>query len=261
MSSFPAIFVSHGSPDLPLTPSPVLDFIKGLGTTLGKPESILVISAHWLTRNPTTSAAAEAKTIHDFWGFSPDVYQLNYPAPGASELAKKVAKLLTRSGFDAEIHPDRGLDHGAWEPLLLMYPDADIPVTQLSLQPHLSTAHHLQLGRAIAPLRDEGVLILASGGATHNLRAFGGYDLHSPPPDWVKQFDDWLRDAIASHNIDALLNYRQQAPYASQNHPSEEHLLPLLVALGAGGEPLTTQQLHSSFTYGILSMASYAFGC
>jgi 4,5-DOPA dioxygenase extradiol len=257
MSPLPSLFISHGSPDMPLHPSPVLDFLKGLGTKLSKPKTILVVSAHWLTGVPTVSVAPEVKTIHDFWGFPKEIDQLQYPVPGAPALAKRVIQLLTQAGLDAAVHPTRGLDHGAWEPLLLMYPDADIPVTQLSLQPQLGTAHHLQLGRAIAPLREEGVLILASGGTTHNLSAFGEYGLHSPPPDWVKQFDDWLREAIATHNIETLLDYRNQAPYATQNHPTEEHLLPLFVALGAGGE--TASQLHRSFTYGILSMAAYGF--
>ncbi|HEY9645392.1 MAG TPA: class III extradiol ring-cleavage dioxygenase, partial [Chroococcidiopsis sp.] len=186
------------------------------------------------------------------------LYQLKYPAPGAPELAARVMALLTKAGFAPQIDRDRGLDHGAWEPLMLMYPEADIPVTQLSIQPHLGTAHHVQLGRALAALKDEGVLIVASGTATHNLRALSA-DHNAPVLDWVVEFDQWLAKAIASADLDALLDYRRQAPHARQSHPSEEHFLPLFVALGAGGDRPHATQLHSSFQHGALSMAAYAF--
>lgn len=259
MSTFPALFVSHGSPDLLLHSSPALNFLKQLGTQLSRPKAILVISAHWLTRVPTVSTAPQVTSIHDFGGFPNELYQMNYSAPGAPELAEQTTKLLAQAGFETEIHPNRGLDHGAWEPLMLMYPEANTPVTQLSIQPHFGTSYHLQLGRALAPLRQEGVLILASGTTTHNLRAFGQYAFDAVPPEWVQQFDRWLAEVIAHNNTDALLDYRKQAPYTTQNHPSEEHLLPLFVALGAGGETATGTQLHTSFTYGVFSMAAYAF--
>lgn len=259
MSTFPALFISHGAPDLPLHPSLSRDFLSQLGAQLGKPKSILVVSAHWLTRVPTVSSASQVTTIYDFGGFSSALYRMNYSAPGAPQLAEKTDKLLTQAGFEIDVHSSRGLDHGAWEPLMLMYPEANIPVTQLSIQPHLGTSYHLQLGRALAPLRQENILILASGTTTHNLRAFGQYAFDATPPDWVQQFDDWLAAAIARNNIDALLDYRQLAPHAIQNHESEEHLLPLFVALGAGSEQTNGTQLHASFTYGVFSMAAYAF--
>lgn len=257
MTPLPAIFISHGSPDLLLQSTPSVDFLKQLGTQLGTPTAILVVSAHWMTHTPTVSSAIAIETIHDFGGFPASLYQMRYNAPGAPALAEQVAKALVAAGLSVEIDPHRGLDHGAWEPLMLMYPDATIPVTQLSIQPRLGTAHHLQLGRALTELRQAGVLILASGAATHNLRMFGAYELNDPPPTWVTDFDQWLSRAIAHNDIDALINYRQQAPNATQNHPSEEHFLPLFVALGAGGNHNT--QLHSSFTYGVFSMAAYAF--
>jgi len=259
MHTVPSIFLSHGSPNMILQPSPALDFLKQLGQQLGKPRSILAISAHWLTTVPTVSMADQVETIHDFWGFPEVLYTLKYPAAGAPELAEQVTKLLAASGMEWETHASRGLDHGAWEPLMLMYPDADIPVTQLSLQPQLGTAHHLQVGRALAPMRQEGVLIMASGAATHNMQALRAYTLGMDPPEWAVAFDRWLAETIAQSNTDALLDYRRQAPYANQNHPSEEHLLPLFVALGAGGDAPHPTQLHSSFTYGVFSMAAYAF--
>lgn len=253
MSSFPAVFVSHGAPDLPLSPSPAREFLKGLGAKLGKPEAILMISAHWNTQKPIVSAAPQPRTIHDFGGFPGALYQMEYPAPGAPDLAKRVAILL-----GADLHPSRGLDHGAWVPLILMYPEAEIPVTQLSIQPHRNPEYHFQLGRAIAPLRDEGVLILASGSATHNLWELG-HPSGANPPIWAGEFAHWLEEAVVTGKTEDLLNYRRLAPFAQQNHPTEEHLLPLFVALGAGGGS-NGNVLHNSFTYTSLSMGVYRFG-
>ncbi|MEB3335842.1 MAG: class III extradiol ring-cleavage dioxygenase [Leptolyngbyaceae bacterium] len=258
-SSFPSIFVSHGAPDLLLQSSPARDFLSQLGTHLGRPKAVLCISAHWLTPTPVVSAVPQPQTIHDFYGFPSALYQLRYAAPGAPELAIQVNQLLADSGVDSQVHPNRGLDHGAWAPLKLMYPDAEIPVTQLSLQLPQGTAHHLKIGRILEPLRREGVLIMGSGSITHNLQVLREFSSQAEPPSWVSQFDQWLADALLNVRIDDLLNYRQLAPYAAQNHPSEEHLLPLFVAMGAGGSIPKVTQLHSSFTYGVLSMAAYAF--
>ena len=259
MSIFPAIFVSHGAPDMSLHPSPARTFLSQLGDNLGKPQAILMISAHWGTRQPTISAAEQPNTVHDFWGFSPALNSINYPATGTPQLAKRVVQLLKDAGIASDTSSSRGLDHGAWNPLRLMYPSADIPVTQLSIQPHLTPSYHFQIGKVLAPLRQEGILILASGSATHNLREFGKYAIDAPPPAWVEDFSQWLSKALQQGDSSALLNYRQIAPYAKENHPSEEHLLPLFVALGAGGESANIVELHSSYTYGAFSMASYAF--
>ncbi|HEY9763363.1 MAG TPA: class III extradiol ring-cleavage dioxygenase [Trichocoleus sp.] len=258
MPRLPVLFISHGAPDLPLRSGAVQDFLRQLPQTLPHPQAILVVSAHWNSPEPWVSAAPEPKTIYDFSGFPDALYQLKYPAAGAPELANRVVELLSKAGFAAATHPSRGLDHGAWTPLMLVYPEAQIPVTQLSIQYQQGGEHHFRLGRALEPLRDEGVLIVASGAATHNLRAFNP-TYEAPPPDWVTAFDDWLSDAIAQHDTQSLLNYRQLAPHAADNHPTEEHLLPLFVALGAGGKDAQGRQLHSSYTYGVFSMAAYAF--
>ncbi|MEA5449987.1 class III extradiol ring-cleavage dioxygenase [Leptolyngbya sp. CCNP1308] len=263
MASLPSLFVSHGAPDLPIRTGPTQDFLRSLLQTMPKPEAILAISAHWLTAQPTVSAAEQPKTIYDFGGFDQALYELNYPAPGDPALAEQVIARLDEAGFSAGVNRDsgtdrfanRGFDHGVWTPLILAAPEATIPVVQLSLQPHQTPLHHYQLGQALAPLRDEGVLIFASGAATHNLGAFDD-NYNAPPPAWAVAFDDWLAEAIAANDIPALLNYRQQAPHAAKNHPSEEHLLPLFVALGAGG---SGQQIHHGFTYGAFSMAAYRF--
>ena len=255
MTSLPSLFVSHGAPDLPLRHGPTQDFLRSLLQTLPKPEAILAISAHWLTAQPTVSTAEQPKTIHDFGGFPQALYELTYPAPGRPELAEQVISRLTEAGFSAGINCDRGFDHGVWTPLMLAVPEATIPVVPLSIQPHETPLHHYELGKALAPLRDEGVLIFASGAATHNLGAFDG-NYNAPPPAWAVAFDDWLAEAVAANDLQRLLGYRQHAPHAVQNHPTEEHLLPLFVALGAGGPG---ERIHHGFTYGAFSMAAYAF--
>lgn len=254
MSRLPALFISHGAPDLPIREGATQDFLRQLQTQIPQPKAILVISAHWNAPHPVVSAAPNPKTIYDFSGFPAALSQLTYPAPGAPELAARVAELL--ADWKVEVHPTRGLDHGAWTPLMLIYPEAQIPVTQLSIQYHASPTYHFKLGQALQPLRDEGVLILASGAATHNLGAIA-HPNASVPPSWVTQFDRWLSKAVTTHNLPDLLNYRQLAPHAVDNHPSQEHLLPLFVAMGAGGDRVT--QLHQGYTYGVLSMAAYAF--
>ena len=259
MKRQPALFVSHGSPTLPLETSAATDFLRRLGPSLGRPEAILMVSAHWDTERPAVSGAERPETIYDFYGFPPELYRLQYPAPGAPKLAQRVAGLLEEQGFSTDIDPQRGLDHGAWTPLILAYPKADIPVTQLSIQSHLGPAHHVRLGEALRPLRDEGVLIIASGGATHNLRELSRQRGNPVPQQWTAEFNDWLAGALESRRTDDLVNYRGQAPQAVRNHPTDEHLIPLFVALGAGDPGGTTQRLHSSIESGVISMDAYRF--
>lgn len=258
MNSLPAIFLSHGAPDLPIREGAVTNFLRSLHQQFPKPKAILVISAHWYSDPPMVSTAQQPKTIHDFSGFPEALYHLRYSAPGAPDLADRVVTLLTQAGIACDTHSSRGLDHGTWTPLILAYPAADIPVTQLSIQSHRDLFHHWKLGQALEPLRHEGVLIIGSGSATHNLYAFSKrYD--ALPPLWVQQFDEWLAETIEQRNWNALMHYRDLAPYAQENHPTEEHLLPLFVALGAGGADARGIQLHRSYTYGAFSMAAYAF--
>jgi 4,5-DOPA dioxygenase extradiol len=252
--SMPTIFVSHGSPTLILENLPARAFLASLGKLLPRPTAIIAVSAHWDTDVPAVSLARKPDTIHDFYGFPEALYRLHYDAPGAPELAERVAR-LTGAAHD----PHRGLDHGAWVPAMLGWPEADIPIFQLSVQPAESPAHHVALGRKLKPLREEGVLVMGSGSATHNLRALvrGGGD--TEPEPWAKAFDDWLAETLAEGDEAALADYRRQAPYARENHPTDEHFLPLHVAYGAAGEGARGTPLHRSFTLGNLSMASYAF--
>ncbi|MFM2045363.1 MAG: hypothetical protein RLY86_3939 [Pseudomonadota bacterium] len=254
----PALFLSHGAPNLPLTDAPARTFLAGLGAELGRPRAILVVSAHWETATPQVNAVAVNDTIHDFYGFPRALYALRYDAPGDADLAARIAQDLTRAGLAAGLDRRRGLDHGAWVPLLLMYPAGDIPVLQLSIQSHLGSEHHLRLGAALRGLRRDGVLVVASGSFTHDLSEFRGQAIDGPEPAWVSDFADWMDQALTEQRMDDLLDYRRLAPFAAKNHPTEEHLLPLYVALGAGTEGGEVRRLHRSATYGVLRMDAYA---
>jgi 4,5-DOPA dioxygenase extradiol len=253
---FPSLFVSHGSPMMALTDSPARDFLRALGAEVGKPSAILVASAHWETRIPALTKVARNTTIHDFYGFPPELFAMRYEPPGAPALADKAAALLQGAGMEVGIDPQRGLDHGAWVPLTLMYPAADIPVLQVGIQSDLGPDHHLRLGKALAPLRRDGVLILGSGSFTHNLRLIRRDDVDGPQPPDVVAFADWFDRAIIEDRVDDLLKYRTRAPYAERQHPTDEHLLPLYVAMGAGG---AARRLHASAMYSALRMDAYAF--
>lgn len=257
-ATMPVVFVSHGSPMLVFEDIPARGFMAGLGGALPRPRAILCVSAHWETASPAVSGAARPPTIHDFYGFPRELYQLQYPAPGAPKLALRTRALLAEAGIDCAVDPAQGLDHGAWNPLMLIYPEADLPVAQLAIQPQLGPAHHLRLGRALAPLRREGVLILASGGAVHNLRQFA-VDREAPA-DWAVSFDAWVAARIAANDAEALADYRRTRADGVQAHPTDEHFLPLFVALGAGMASGPGRPLHRSFAHGSLSMAAYGWG-
>jgi len=258
----PSLFVSHGAPTFPLTDAPARAFLEGLAPTLPeRPKAILVISAHWETTTPSINTPAVNDTIHDFFGFPQALYDMRYPAPGAPALYNRVVRLLLDGGLPLDRDMRRGLDHGAWVPLRLIYPGADIPVAQLSVETVQGPAYHYRLGQLLAPLREEGVLILGSGSFTHDLSSFRRYihALHAPAPDWVDDFAGWMDLALLEGRVADLLGYRTLAPNARRNHPSEEHLLPLFVALGAGGAA-SARHLHHSTTHGILRMDAYSFG-
>ncbi len=258
MTALPAVFVTHGAPTLPFDETPARDFLRALGSDLGRPDAILCISAHWEQPSPAVSTTGRPSTIHDFYGFPPALYHLAYPAPGAPAMASRAAGLIRHAGLACRGDAERGLDHGAWTPLMLMYPGADIPVAQLSVQTADGPRAHVDLGHALAPLREDNVLILASGGATHDLRQFGRHALAAAPTPETMAFDDWLVDKATEGDLDALVAYRRQAPAADANHPTEEHFLPLFVAIGAGDDG-RGRVLHRSYSYGILAMTAIAF--
>jgi len=258
--TLPSLFLSHGAPTLPLTDCPARTFLKQLGGRMPRPKAIVVVSAHWETEVPTVNAVERNTTIHDFYGFPRPLYDLRYPAPGSPPLAASIADHLRQAGFRCDIDKSRGLDHGAWVPLFLIYPDANIPVLQVSVQPHLGPEHHLKVGRALAALRGDGVLIIGSGSFTHNLMEFRGHGPNDPAPPWVDGFADWFDAALTEGRTADLVDYRRRAPFARQNHPSEEHLVPLYAALGAAGEDRRCERWHASATYSVIRMDVYAFG-
>jgi 4,5-DOPA dioxygenase extradiol len=253
----PSLFVSHGAPTIALEHGPMQTFWADLGERFAGLEAILCISAHWLTRRPALGAAEWPETIHDFHGFPASLYRLRYPAPGAPALATSIAEHLRGAGFEVETDAARGLDHGAWVPLRFMFPEARVPVIQLSVQMPLGPRHHFELGRALAPLRSAGVLILGSGGATHNLRDFVGQAEDAPVKSYARLFDDWLAERIVAGDTEALLDYARRAPEARHNHPTPDHLLPLFLPLGAGTPGRPGRVLYRGFSHGFLSLAAF----
>jgi 4,5-DOPA dioxygenase extradiol len=257
----PTLFISHGSPMTAIMDSPARHFLATLGTLMAKPDAILVASAHWETSAPEVNAVAVNTTIHDFHGFPQALFDLTYNAPGNPALAAEISVLLRDAGFTPSIDPTRGLDHGAWVPLLLAYPDARIPVLQLSVQARLGARHHLALGAALQSLRAKNILIIGSGSFTHDLRRFRGgrAALDAPETPDITEFSDWMDLHIRSADLAALADYRRLAPFAADEHPTEEHILPLHIALGAAGPDLQATRLHSSVEFGFLRMDTYAF--
>lgn len=262
----PPLFLSHGSPMTALEPREAGAFMQRLGPAIdaafGRPRAILAISAHSLTREPVLLAAPRHEAVYDFGGFDPRLNTLRYDAPGAPELATRVETLLRDAGLPVHRVAEGGLDHGIWTPLRYLYPDADIPVLPLAWPPNWSPAQLFALGQALAPLADEGVLIVGSGSITHNLRrVFAGGRMHADQPATPEStaFRDWFVARGAAADWPALLDYRAQAPHAVLMHPTDEHLLPFYVAAGAAGTA-PARRIHASLTFGDLGMDAYAFG-
>ncbi|MCY1517045.1 4,5-DOPA dioxygenase extradiol [compost metagenome] len=252
----PSLYISHGSPMLALEPGASGPALKALADALPLPAAILVVSAHWESDRLLLSGAAKPETWHDFYGFPPPLYAVQYPAPGAPELAEELAHLLSEAGLPAGVDSERPFDHGTWVPLSLMYPDADIPVVQLSLPTRLGPAFLTRVGRALAGLRQRGILLIGSGSITHNL---GELDWRAGPEvvtPWAQEFRDWMVERLEAEDEAALHDYRRLAPHAARNHPRDEHLLPLYFARGAGKR---FGLVHSGFTLGALGMDIYRF--
>ncbi|MGJ7462423.1 DODA-type extradiol aromatic ring-opening family dioxygenase [Halomonas sp. MA07-2] len=243
-----SLFISHGSPMLALTETSAHDFLRELGQTL-KPRAVIVVSAHWESRQLLVSTSKRPETIHDFGGFPRALFEVQYPAPGEPELALRLARELNA------VPVERGLDHGAWVPLSLMFPEADVPVVSLSLPVAWSNAELVALGEKLATLREENILVVGSGSLTHNLMELQA--LAAPMPAWVGEFADWAHARLEADDRDALLDWESAAPKARENHPTPEHFQPLLVAMGAGGK---AERLHHSVEHGVLAMDVYAFG-
>lgn len=257
MPQLPSLFLSHGAPDLLLGDSLARRFLTELGQAIPRPAAILVISAHWETATVMVTGGSAPPTIRDFAGFPDELYRREYHAPGSPALAYRVVELLRSESIAASVDSARGLDHGVWIPLSLAYPDADIPIVQLSLQQKRSAKNQLKLGRALRVLRSENVLVIGSGGLTHDLPAWRSGV--GATPSYVTRFADWIHDALMDGAIGRLLSFRDEAPEAQRNHPTDEHIMPLFIAMGAGGEPLTAKRLHHGVMHAVLRMDVYAF--
>ena len=252
------VFVSHGSPTTPIEDIPARTFLRGLGAAYSGVEAVLCVSAHWETQRPAVNAVNKLSTIHDFYGFPEELYRIRYPARGSEELASRVSGLLKIAGLESDLDTSRGLDHGAWVPLMLMFPQANKPVVQLSIQHHLDPRRHFEMGRALAPLSHENVLILGSGGAVHPL-GYSDFWEGKLTETWAIEFDEWLTDAVVRGDHEALVDYRRRAPYPERAHPRPDHYMPLLVAMGAAGEGARGTLLHHSWYFGDLGMDAYSF--
>ncbi|MGE7993837.1 DODA-type extradiol aromatic ring-opening family dioxygenase [Pseudomonas sp. NPDC089554] len=252
----PSLFISHGSPMLALQPGASGPALAALAAGLPRPKAIVVVSAHWESRALQVMSTAQPPTWHDFRGFPAALHAVQYPAPGEPELAQRVIDLLAAADLPASRDNQRPFDHGTWVPLSLMYPDADIPVLQVSLPSHFGPALQVRVGEALKPLREDGILLVGSGSITHNLGELSwqaGPEVIEP---WAKAFRDWVAQRLEDDDRTALLDYRQQAPHAARNHPTDEHLLPLFFAMGAGER---FSLVHQGFTLGALGMDIYRF--
>jgi 4,5-DOPA dioxygenase extradiol len=268
MSTLPSLFVSHGSPMIALDPGAAGAFLQRLGpaidTTFGRPQAIVVASAHTTAREPVLLAGAQHHAVYDFGNFDPKLFTLRYDAPGAPDLAQRVAALLQAAKLPVHVVDQGGLDHGIWTALRYVYPQADIPIVPLAFVPSAPPSAQFALGEALAPLRDEGVLVLGTGSITHNLRRVFSHGLIPPTeqpeaPDSA-EFREWMHERSTARDWDALFDYRRRAPHAREMHPTDEHLLPFYVAAGAGGREAAAARLHASVTHGALGMDAYAFG-
>lgn len=258
IKSLPSLFVSHGAPTYALDPALSGQRLTALGRALPRPAAVLVISPHWMTPQPRVNTAARPETIHDFGGFDNALYEIEYPAAGHPALARYTIDVLRAAGWDAEPDPKHGLDHGCWVPLLHLYPQADVPVFQVSMPSQLDAASSFALGQALAPLSAKGVLIVGSGSLTHNL-----YEVRVDARQdavYAAEFASWIRNAVVTGDHDRLRQALMIAPHARRAHPTSEHFWPLLIAAGAATASLPAMVLEGGIRYGVLAMDSFLFG-
>lgn len=261
MSRLPSLFTSHGAPSFALEPGLAGPRLTALGGALPRPQAVLIVSPHWMTPTPRVGTALQPDTIHDFGGFDPALYRLAYPARGHAVLARRTIERLNEAGWSARADDQRGLDHGAWVPLMHLFPKADVPVFQVSLPSRLDAGRAWSFGQALAPLADQGVLIVGSGSLTHNLYEFrGGRAEEGQAETYVRRFAGWVREAVEQGDSARLLRTLDEAPEAQRAHPTAEHFWPLLVAAGAAGESTPATVIEGGIAHGVLAMDSYAFG-
>jgi len=258
-----SLFLSHGAPNMALHDTPVRKFMVDLGNSYPKPDAIIAVSAHFETTGAVVVSDPNPGMIYDFRGFEQELYNVNYPAPGNPELAQEVTDLVQSSGLPVRVLAERGFDHGTWVPFSLVWPQADIPIVQLSIDPDESAEYHYRLGRALAPLAARNILVVGTGNITHNLQALFAGDKSPEFIDkvrgWVDEFLNWVDSELDSGNSANLLEFKEKAPYWRENHPTDEHFLPIFVAMGAAGKDFAARKIHESVTYDFLAMDAWEF--
>ncbi|UNK18335.1 dioxygenase [Paenibacillus sp. N3/727] len=253
----PSYFIAHGAPSLVLEEHAYTDLLKNFADQITKPKAIVLFSAHWEESVQTVSTVDEYSTIYDFGGFQDELYRITYPAKGDRSLSDQIQALFTKHGIESTLDEKRGLDHGAWAVLKLIYPNADIPVVALSVNRYLTNEQQYEIGKALSSLREQDVLIIGSGGTVHNLM---GLNWRSDGIDaWAEAFDSWLQSKLETWDTASLFNYSELAPYAREAVPSNEHFIPFLIAMGAGDKDRKAQLLHRSYQYGNLSLSCWQF--
>ncbi len=262
-TAMPSLFISHGAPNIVSSDLPAKRFLQTMAQDLPTPKAIIVVSAHFEHKDVAVVTDPAPDMIYDFGGFEAALYRMIYKAPGSTELGERAITLLADAGLKPSRIVKRGFDHGSWNPLILAYPKADIPVVQISVDPTKGARHHYKVGQALSPLANNGVMIIGSGHITHNLRGFfhRGRDLtfDANLDKASAAFVAWIEAQVTSGNVDALLEWEDLAPFASENHPQTEHFLPFFVALGAGGVPMNAKRIHHSVEQGFFAYDHYRF--
>lgn len=264
MATMPTLFISHGGPSIVISDTPARRYLESVASLVPRPRAIVIVSAHFETHGVTVVTDPKPEMIYDFRGFAPELYEMVYPAPGEPALAERVLELLEKAGLSPSRLGRRGFDHGAWTPMKLAFPDADIPIVQVSIDPARDACWHYALGRALAPLREEGVLLVGSGHITHNLRAYfsvlrQGAEVDPVLAGKVTAFTDWFAGKLAANDLRALLDWKNSAPFPADNHPTDEHLMPIFFAYGAAGEQPRAERVHNSVDNGFFANDSYLF--
>ena len=258
----PSLFIAHGAPLLAIENNEYTQFLNQLGQTLPKPRAVVLFSAHWEATVQRVSNVDEYETIYDFGGFPEALYQIQYPAKGHLELTEEIKALFDKQGIPFEVETKRGLDHGAWVVLRMLYPNADIPVISMSVSQHLTPQQQYEIGKSLSALREKDVLIIGSGGTVHNLRAVGWHKDGKEIDQWAVDFDQWLEENLNKWDLESLFNYNSLAPNAEVAVPpyGKEHFIPLFYAMGAGDDVKQAKLLHRSYRYGNLSHHLWQFG-
>lgn len=259
----PALFVAHGAPLLAIENNSYTQAVNKLPNLLPRrPRAAVVFSAHWEASAQEVGVMETFPTIHDFGGFPRELYEIQYPAKGDQEIAEETVALLQAAGIPVSLNQSRGLDHGHWVVLRMIYPGADIPVVALSVNPNLSVEQQYAIGKALSPLRAKDVLIIGSGGTIHNFSYIDMRETSGGAFEWSLQFEEWLQETLTKWNVNDLAQYRSLAPHADKAVPAygSEHFVPLIYAMGAADDERTAKRLHMSFRYGSLSHTIWQFG-